>query len=707
MPPKLVPARSIPTNSTGKKTQITPKSNPKKFTKRNSRMGNMDVNDDKRIPENPEINEEDQDDMYQNPYQRREREWTEEELNQKMPTKVLQPNNPNSPNNFTQFSFKDRVFKMDEMVDQMVIHFAYDGEFIYKESPEYDIQEAIKENREALIKEAKNAMTADDLSAHKEADTEEGLKKLKRTLRNKFNYNERQSQTVNEVIRERGVSTQPPPMKRLNLELNLWDVWDSYINEFNKVSTEGETSKAQVKEKPEKSDNSLYSVSFKRCLKIMERMVVQNEQQEQYWDYKYYFTEKDMPDISNSEGSLLPIWRITSEKQRKKHVTSICWNPRYSDFFAVGLGSYHFNRQAGQGYICCYSLKNTTYPEYFFTTPKGVMALDFHPKSPALLAVGLYDGTVMVFDIRSKHKKPIYQSTVRTMKHTEPVWQIFWNPDNSKNYSFYSISSDGRVTNWVLMKNKLEPEDIMKLKLVADTHGEDGGNLIGLACGLCFDFNKFEPNTFLVGTEEGKIHKCNLSYSGQYQYTFEGHIQAVYKVRWNYFHPRTFISASADWTVKIWDTKSPGPVMSFDLGTQVVDVSWAPYSSVVFAACTLEKVLVYDLEYDKVGKRGETKQPKQSKLTNIAFSPKDPVILVGDDHGGVTLFKLSPNLTPNLVKVPKSDEKKIGPDGKPIETKPDPKAPIEPPTPEQIAAEEEQKMEKILALVGKFDKDDL
>lgn len=31
-----------------------------------------------------------------------------------------------------------------------------------------------------------------------------------------------------------------------------------------------------------------------------------------------------------------------------------------------------------------------------------VMCLDFHPQHPSLLAVGCYDGTVMVFDVRRK-----------------------------------------------------------------------------------------------------------------------------------------------------------------------------------------------------------------------------------------------------------------------------------------------------------------
>jgi hypothetical protein len=31
---------------------------------------------------------------------------------------------------------------------------------------------------------------------------------------------------------------------------------------------------------------------------------------------------------------------------------------------------------------------------------------------------------------------------------------------------------------------------------------------------------------------------------------------AVYAVHWNKFHSRIFLSASADWTVKLWDHES-------------------------------------------------------------------------------------------------------------------------------------------------------
>jgi dynein intermediate chain 1, axonemal len=89
----------------------------------------------------------------------------------------------------------------------------------------------------------------------------------------------------------------------------------------------------------------------------------------------------------------------------------------------------------------------------------------------------------------------------------------------------------------------------MELKLVGlqkEGEAEDETSLSGLAGGCCFDFNKTSEHLFIVGTEEGKIHKCSKAYNSQYLDTYEGHYMAVYGVRWNHFHPRVFLSSSAD-----------------------------------------------------------------------------------------------------------------------------------------------------------------
>lgn len=58
----------------------------------------------------------------------------------------------------------------------------------------------------------------------------------------------------------------------------------------------------------------------------------------------------------------------------------------------------------------------------------------------------------------------------------------------------------------------------------------------------------------------------------------------MYNVDWNHNHTHTFISCSADFTVKIWHVDQTNPVMNFTLGGSVVDVRWSPLSSLIFAA---------------------------------------------------------------------------------------------------------------------------
>ena len=46
-----------------------------------------------------------------------------------MPSKMLVPYNPQAPINVTVYNFKDRKFMKDELVDQLVVHFSFEGFF--------------------------------------------------------------------------------------------------------------------------------------------------------------------------------------------------------------------------------------------------------------------------------------------------------------------------------------------------------------------------------------------------------------------------------------------------------------------------------------------------------------------------------------------------------------------------------------------------
>lgn len=53
---------------------------------------------------------------------------------------------------------------------------------------------------------------------------------------------------------------------------------------------------------------------------------------------------------------------------------------------------------------------------------------------------------------------------------------------------------------------------------------------------------------------------------------------------------------------------------------------------------------IFDLAENKHEPLCEQKVVKRAKLTHVSFNQRDPIIIVGDDRGGVNSLKLSPNL---------------------------------------------------------------
>ena len=89
-------------------------------------------------------------------------------------------------------------------------------------------------------------------------------------------------------------------------------------------------------------------------------------------------------------------------------VTGLCWSPRYPDLFAASYGSYNFYSSHTEGWLCLFSLKNPSYPEWAIKVPAGVMCLASHPAHPHMLAAGLHDGTVVVYNLHRYHTTLLY-----------------------------------------------------------------------------------------------------------------------------------------------------------------------------------------------------------------------------------------------------------------------------------------------------------
>ena len=514
---------------------------------------------------------------------------TNPELDKEMPPRILIAVNPQRLENVASFNTKEKQWFVNEQLSHLVVHFVNEGSLVHVSSPKYAASKNLK-----------------SLSSGMESVSEDALLN---SILNQFEYSDRFCQTVNAVVCEGGCSTSPPPRNDHNGVVSVSVLYDAYVGGDKNVTVP--------------SLDLIYSLEMECAARIMERIVNLNVDSEIFGDYKYY---EDKSDSYRATGSLLPLWKFVNEKNRRLGLQIMCikWNPKYSDLFATAYGSYEFLKQS-VGMLGVYSFKNANCPFTLLQCESSVCCLDWNKSNPALLAVGLYDGSVAVFDVRSNNF--LFQSN----KHLDPVWEVVWTSESQ----FSSISVDGNISNWTMGKSCLVFEPVTAIK------ENPAVPLSTPANALCFDFNPIDPDRYLVGTEEGKVHLCVRYLRQQVETWTHTDGMAVYAVKWNPVDSRVFASAAADWTVKVWKGAC---VCVYELGAAVGDLAWS--SATVFAAVTADgNAFVCDIERNRNKEICCQRVIKRGKLTRVALA--NPTILVGDDQGVVYALKLSPNLRSN------------------------------------------------------------
>ena len=71
---------------------------------------------------------------------------------------------------------------------------------------------------------------------------------------------------------------------------------------------------------------------------------------------------------------------------------------------------------------------------------------------------------------------------------------------------------------------------------------------------------------------------------------------------------------------------------------------------------------MYDLHQEKHHHLCEHPAMKKAKALHVSFNMEDPIILVGDERGGVNSFKLSKSLTKGPMQPSKDDEQGTTPE---------------------------------------------
>ncbi|XP_051893128.1 WD repeat-containing protein 34 [Pristis pectinata] len=356
-------------------------------------------------------------------------------------------------------------------------------------------------------------------------------------------------------------------------------------------------------------------------------------------------------------------------RERQLHVTGVSWNVTGS-VIACSYGRLQDGDWSTEkSYVCTWNLDrrglNPNRPNVVIYVSSAVMCLAFHPTEPSLIAGGLYNGEVLVWNSSKTDDPLIARSGMSEDTHREPVYQVQWNQSlsHSNRIHILSASTDGKILIWGMdSKGQLILQDGFALIVQQMPRNVKlkvrGSTSFGVTA---LSFSHLDKTVFIAGVEGGYVLKCSTEVltcatpsSGSVplkapaQFTFSPHCGPVHAVACSPFHRNLFLTAGTDGHVHLYSMLQAKPILSLQLSqTYIFGVCWSSVRPLVFAAATGEgTVLIFDLGQSSLCPSISIEQCAESKpVYCLAFNPKQPQLLAaGNAEGSVKIWQLNAEL---------------------------------------------------------------
>ncbi|KAM4527898.1 cytoplasmic dynein 2 intermediate chain 2 [Odontesthes bonariensis] len=361
-----------------------------------------------------------------------------------------------------------------------------------------------------------------------------------------------------------------------------------------------------------------------------------------------------------------------SAQEKGLHVTSVCWSCTGS-IIACAYGRIDdADWSTERSCVCMWNLDRrclrTKQADLVINVPTAVTALCCHPNQPALIAGGLYSGDVVVWDISRTQDPVLAQTVMSSDSHREPVNQVAWVSLQKKGeYGVLSASSGGRVLLWMVVSDQGKLVLNAAYALIQQQVPHSGSSSFK-ACSsksvgvTSLALSPWDPDTFMVGSEDGLLLRCSFSSQTLAAVPSEGNSVAlrapavfsftpcsgpVYSVHCSPFHRNLFVSAGTDGLAHIYSFLQANPLLSLRVSdSYVFQVQWSPTRPLVFAAATGQgEVQIFDLGCRSPKPAATIEGGAGQAATCLAFSCNNPGLLaVGKADGTVGIWRLSDDL---------------------------------------------------------------
>ncbi|XP_077992291.1 cytoplasmic dynein 2 intermediate chain 2-like [Glandiceps talaboti] len=355
--------------------------------------------------------------------------------------------------------------------------------------------------------------------------------------------------------------------------------------------------------------------------------------------------------------------------------TGLSWNSTGS---VIGVSYGRFDHQdwcTHKSVLCTWNIDRTiniNKPVSTIDTSSCLMCIAFHPKKPAIIAGGNFNGEIVVWDLSREDETIVATSGIGDDSHREPVSKIRWVQDpmsKGKKYNIVSVSSDGKILIWQVNRRKGSLELTEGFILLTESMPRSlmrsarvrGNAEMGVTC---ISYAHEDPSLFVVGSESGGVFKCSMNARGStagtniessiplrspVTFSFQPHHGPVYAVDCSPYHRNLLLSCGTDTTARIYSMLQDKPIISIEPGLgYLFAAKWSPVRPLVFAVVTGEgHLLIYDLKTSKINPvyTLEAGSDKEAVFTLEFNQNQRQLLATGDGKGMVRVWQLSDALT--------------------------------------------------------------
>ncbi|XP_028026700.1 dynein intermediate chain 3, ciliary-like [Bombyx mandarina] len=396
----------------------------------------------------------------------------------------------------------------------------------------------------------------------------------------------------------------------------------------------------RYRRKVEKDDNYINCVMS--TAPEMDHYVLQNNAIDMY--RTYYAEMPSMPELERISCRTVNVYRDGDGTEATRPVSSICWQPDGGQRFAVTYIDVDFNRNARAPIVSyIWNLENANQPEVTFTPPCPLLDLIYNPRDQNLMAGGLVNGQVGVWDAR-KGGDPTLTCPPH-VAHRDLVRNVIFI--NSKSgLEFFSGGSDG-ACKWWDIRNMSEPVEEMILDAVKSSFDVQ---TMAKANGVtALEFEPTMPTRFMAGTENGLIIGGNRKGKTPLEkipLKMEAHLGPIWSLERNPGFLKNFLTVG-DWTARIWSEDCrESPVLWSPLHRHKITAgTWSPTRSSLMLLAQWNGTLA---TWDILRRQHEpvlTMHVCDEPLLRLKTHERGTLVACGSQKGSIFMVELSQTLT--------------------------------------------------------------